>query len=74
MTESLNRANEERRQLRECLRDFVAMVEAETAYVRTGKHRGRPMRDVIGQWESLCRDATNILNREDNSYGKATKS
>jgi hypothetical protein len=55
-------------QLRECLRDFAAMVENELQAVQTGKSNGPRMRDCIGQWRSLCRDARNILNRENNSY------
>ena len=56
--------------LRACLRDFEWMVESECEYVRTGRHRGQRMRDCVGQWESLARDARNLLNREDNSYWK----
>ena len=50
--------------LRDCLRDFEAMASNEIQYLKTGKHPSQPMRDVIGQWESLCREARNLLNRE----------
>jgi hypothetical protein len=55
-------------QLRECLRDFAAMVENELQGAQTGRYHGPRMRDCIGQWQSLCRDARSILNRESNSY------
>jgi hypothetical protein len=57
-------------QLRECLRDFAAMVENELQGTQTGKYRGPQMRDCIGQWKALARDARNILNHEDNSYSE----
>jgi hypothetical protein len=50
--------------------DVAQMVEAETEYVRTGKHRSVTMRNCVQQWEALARDARNLYNREDNSYGK----
>ena len=59
-------------QLRDCLRDFAAMVENEVEGMQTGKYRGPKMRDCLGQSIALARDARNILNREDNSYGKKT--
>jgi hypothetical protein len=46
-------------QLRDCLRDFAFMVEQEL------QHNGRkphvPMRDCMGQWLSVCRDARKLL-------------
>jgi hypothetical protein len=59
-------------QLRECLMDFAAMVENEIEGVQTGKYHGPRMNECIGQWKALARDARNILNREDSSYGKKT--
>lgn len=50
--------------LRECLRDFEVMVSNEVEGMRTGKYHGPRMRDCLGQWESLARDARNLLNRE----------
>ena len=56
-------------QLRDCLADFAIMVENEIEGMQTGKYNGPRMRDCIGQWKTLARDARLILNREDNSYG-----
>lgn len=52
-------------QLRDCLRDFQAIVSSEIEDLR-------PIRSkfFIEKLECLVRDAENILNREDNSYGK----
>jgi hypothetical protein len=62
--------NDYERQLRDCLHDFVIMVENEIGGIQTGLYHGPKMRDSIGQWKSLARDARNLLNREDSSYGK----
>lgn len=47
--------------LRACLLDFIVMVGNEIAYHQTGKHAGEPMRNCIGQWASLVRDAHNLV-------------
>jgi hypothetical protein len=41
--------------------DVEFMVREEVFYIRTGVHNGVPMRDCVGQWESLAKTARQLL-------------
>lgn len=41
--------------------DFTVMVDNEIQRIKTGRSPGPSMRDAIGQWESLVREARTLL-------------
>jgi len=48
-------------ELKPTLTDAIIMIRNEIEYTRRGKHPGRcPMRDCVGQWQSLLRDLEEV--------------
>jgi hypothetical protein len=54
--------------LRNLLTDIEYMVRKEVAYIRTGLHNGTPMRDCVGQWQSLADAARRLLDAERSTH------
>jgi hypothetical protein len=54
-----------RKELLDFLADAEFMIREEAKYLRTGKHNGIPMRDCLGQWESLARTAKKLFDHAD---------